>query len=271
MTQGKEEEKRICCPEKPLPNTNPSLHTLGLFSWIPTKSQKMHLTLPWTTRTSTQIMEMHLLCILVTSRQRQTFSSSNTDLVLKEPGNGNPSMLTTTFGALPTTQHIRIAITPLRQSISHPAVSKPRGQFLGIVFKTTTYHARLCHRLYSTQLHAAQPRNLYFQDTRHRTIATMAEQVINEVDKSMYSLTLEGIEEPAFLKYTILDKPEGKVYNLTHTYVSPAMRGKGVAAKLVKQAFSHARTENHKIIPTCSYIVTYLDRHPDDKDIVHTE
>lgn len=97
----------------------------------------------------------------------------------------------------------------------------------------------------------------------------MTDQIVHEPSLNRFSLHLEGIEEPAMLRYSILDLPEGKVYNLTNTYVNPAMRGRGIAAKLVQSAFTHARENNHKIIPTCSYIAAYVEKHPEDADLVH--
>ena len=99
----------------------------------------------------------------------------------------------------------------------------------------------------------------------------MTEQAVHEPEANRYVIRLEGISEPAFLQYNIEELPNGKAYNLTHTYVTPAMRGKGIAAKLVQKAITHAREDDHKIIPTCSYIAAYMQRHEQDKDVVYEE
>lgn len=40
-----------------------------------------------------------------------------------------------------------------------------------------------------------------------------------------------------------------------HTFVSPILRGQGIAKKLVDALASWARANDEKIIPTCSYVV----------------
>lgn len=58
------------------------------------------------------------------------------------------------------------------------------------------------------------------------------------------------------------------VVDLYSTYVPPAGRGQGVAARLVTVALDDLRAKGKKIVPTCSYVDTYLDRHPAYRDLV---
>ena len=51
--------------------------------------------------------------------------------------------------------------------------------------------------------------------------------------------------------------------DLHHTLVPEAFRGRGIAAQLAKEALEYARASGLKVIPSCSYIATYLDRHPE--------
>jgi hypothetical protein len=55
---------------------------------------------------------------------------------------------------------------------------------------------------------------------------------------------------------------------LTHTFVPPAARGKGLAAALAKHALDYVRA--HKLIATvyCPYVLKYLTTHPEYLDIV---
>jgi uncharacterized protein len=54
---------------------------------------------------------------------------------------------------------------------------------------------------------------------------------------------------------------------ITHTFVPPELRGHGLAEKLVRAALEFARAEGLKVIPQCSYVDTYLRRHPEDSDL----
>lgn len=54
---------------------------------------------------------------------------------------------------------------------------------------------------------------------------------------------------------------------LTHTAVPDALRGQGIAAKLVRAALDSARHQGLKVIPSCGYVATYMDRHPEYNDL----
>ncbi|WP_374316278.1 GNAT family N-acetyltransferase [Aquabacterium sp.] len=60
---------------------------------------------------------------------------------------------------------------------------------------------------------------------------------------------------------------QGQVMHMTHTFVSPALEGRGIAAALVKAALSWARTQGYKVNPVCSYVAVYLRRHPEWSDL----
>ena len=53
------------------------------------------------------------------------------------------------------------------------------------------------------------------------------------------------------------------VMHMTHTEVPPALAGRGIAAALVAAALTHARSEKLKVNPTCSYVRSYMQRHPE--------
>ena len=56
--------------------------------------------------------------------------------------------------------------------------------------------------------------------------------------------------------------------NLVHTGVDDALEGKGVASALVRGAFDYAREHGLKVVPSCSYVRAWVDRHPDESDVV---
>jgi predicted GNAT family acetyltransferase len=55
---------------------------------------------------------------------------------------------------------------------------------------------------------------------------------------------------------------------ITHTFVPPELRGQGIAEKLVRAALDHARAGQLKVVPQCSYVDTFLRRHPEDADLL---
>lgn len=56
---------------------------------------------------------------------------------------------------------------------------------------------------------------------------------------------------------------DGETMRLVHTEVPPALEGRGIAAKLVAAALAHAREQGLSVIPACSYVRTYMRRHPE--------
>jgi predicted GNAT family acetyltransferase len=50
---------------------------------------------------------------------------------------------------------------------------------------------------------------------------------------------------------------------MTHTFVPPHLRGRGIAEKLVRVALEHARSERLKVVPACSYVDAFIRRHPE--------
>lgn len=56
---------------------------------------------------------------------------------------------------------------------------------------------------------------------------------------------------------------DGNTMRLVHTEVPPALEGRGIAAKLVAAALAHAREQGLSVIPACSYVRTYMRRHPE--------
>ena len=59
----------------------------------------------------------------------------------------------------------------------------------------------------------------------------------------------------------------GNARDAEHTLVPSAMRGKGIAAKLVDALIRDARREGFKIVPTCSYVAKQFERHPEWADL----
>lgn len=58
------------------------------------------------------------------------------------------------------------------------------------------------------------------------------------------------------------------VMHLVHTGVPPALQGQGIAAALVQQALAEARRQDWQVRPVCSYVQTYMRRHPETQDLL---
>ncbi len=58
------------------------------------------------------------------------------------------------------------------------------------------------------------------------------------------------------------------VVTILHTEVPYALRGRGLAGRLVRAAFEYAREAGLKVAPRCSYAAEWVARHPEYADLV---
>lgn len=54
----------------------------------------------------------------------------------------------------------------------------------------------------------------------------------------------------------------------THTLVPPELRGRGIAEQLVRAALADARAAGRKVVPDCSYVAKFIERHREYQDLL---
>jgi len=72
-----------------------------------------------------------------------------------------------------------------------------------------------------------------------------------------------GVE--AVLEYATVD---AKTLDYHHTFVPPVLRGGGIASQLTEYALRYARDNGLKVRPTCPFVASYLERHPEFQSLV---
>jgi predicted GNAT family acetyltransferase len=77
-----------------------------------------------------------------------------------------------------------------------------------------------------------------------------------------FELDVEG--QVAFANYR--ETPQAVI--ITHTETPRALRGRGIASELVKGALGMIRADGHKVIAGCGFVVDYLGKHPEYRDLV---
>ena len=90
----------------------------------------------------------------------------------------------------------------------------------------------------------------------------MATTVRDNKDKSRFELDVG--HEIAFANYRLT----ASNVIITHTETPRALRGRGIGSELVKGALELIRADGKKVIAGCGFVVDYLDRHPEDADLV---
>jgi predicted GNAT family acetyltransferase len=81
-------------------------------------------------------------------------------------------------------------------------------------------------------------------------------------EESAHRFTAVVDGSSAHLDYTL----DGDVMTITHTRVPTAIRGRGVAAELMRAALDAAHAAEWSVTPACSYAVAYMAKHPQGSD-----
>ena len=76
-----------------------------------------------------------------------------------------------------------------------------------------------------------------------------------------FETTVDGTT--AYISY--VDNGDVIVYD--HTIVPSAIGGRGIAGELTKHALDYAREQGKKVVPACSYVASYMQKHPEYADI----
>jgi len=85
--------------------------------------------------------------------------------------------------------------------------------------------------------------------------------IFNEAEKQFEINTDSHV---AFIEYTM----KGNKIFLTHTEVPKALEGQGVGSALVKKTLQHIKDHNMILVPSCSFVANYIDKHPEWQSIL---
>lgn len=85
--------------------------------------------------------------------------------------------------------------------------------------------------------------------------------VRNNIALSRYELDVDGAI--AFADYRLAS---GQVI-ITHTETPRALRGRGIASRLVQGALEQIRADGQKVVAGCGFVVDYLEKHPEFADV----
>jgi uncharacterized protein len=93
----------------------------------------------------------------------------------------------------------------------------------------------------------------------------MTFDIRNNEEKAQFETTVDG--HVAVTAYELED-PDRIVF--THTEVPEALAGRGIAGEIVKFGLDHAREKKLTVVPQCSYVASYIKRHPEYEDLLAT-
>lgn len=88
--------------------------------------------------------------------------------------------------------------------------------------------------------------------------------VIHNKELHRFEIWLDG----AKVGHADYSMQPGQIH-FVHTEVDPAMQGKNLAAILMREAIEDVRQEGKaKIVPVCSYVVRYMEKHPETHELL---
>ncbi len=86
-------------------------------------------------------------------------------------------------------------------------------------------------------------------------------EIVHNPEKQRFETKMNG--DGAYVAYAM---GAGNI-TLTSTFVAPALRGGGLAARLVSTALDYAREKDLTVRSTCSYVDRFLQRHSEYSDL----
>ena len=89
---------------------------------------------------------------------------------------------------------------------------------------------------------------------------------VDSPDHHRYELR-SGDEVIGLIAYRLADG----VITLVHTEVDPAHEGQGHAATLARGALDDARSRGLRVVPSCPYVASYVEKHPEYADLIVSE
>lgn len=87
-------------------------------------------------------------------------------------------------------------------------------------------------------------------------------QLLDNEKSNQYEFHIDGLISKIEYK-----KSDGKMY-LTHTEVPKELAGRGIASSLVEKVLEDIQQKGLKIIPLCSFVAKYIQRHPEWEPLV---
>jgi hypothetical protein len=87
--------------------------------------------------------------------------------------------------------------------------------------------------------------------------------ITNNEDTHRYELPVGS--DVAVITYNL----SGQNLMITETLVPRALEGQGIASRLTRHVIADARDRGLLILPVCPFFAAYLQKHPENADVVH--
>lgn len=127
---------------------------------------------------------------------------------------------------------------------------------LSSIFLKFFYQCKICIFL----LKSLQLQILYNQTMN---IADSNNIIEHDLQNQRFTLTVALCT--AYLSYQIVTDD---IWDFQHTIVPGELSGQGIGSKLVKHALDYAQIHQKKIIASCSFVASFIDKHSEYKTLL---
>lgn len=86
--------------------------------------------------------------------------------------------------------------------------------------------------------------------------------IIHNEQAKRFETSIDG--HTGYISYQ--EREDALVYD--HTIVPQELGGRGVGSALVKHALNYARENDKKVVPQCSFVAAYIEKHPEYQDLI---
>lgn len=90
----------------------------------------------------------------------------------------------------------------------------------------------------------------------------MLKTIKHNKQKQRFEIHLEG--HVGYMSYVLNDG----VIEYDHTIVPRELGGKGIGTELVKYGLAYARVDHLKVIPSCSFVAAFINKHDVYQDLL---
>jgi predicted GNAT family acetyltransferase len=78
-------------------------------------------------------------------------------------------------------------------------------------------------------------------------------------DETRHRFTHEREGHLSYLSYAPIDR---QTVEFVRTFTAPAVRGRGIGARIVEHALRWADAQGYRVVPSCWFVAEYVERHP---------
>jgi predicted GNAT family acetyltransferase len=86
--------------------------------------------------------------------------------------------------------------------------------------------------------------------------------IVDNNARSRFEYDVEG--HTAFIDY----RRAGNVLSLTHAAVPTELEGRGIGSSMTRETLDLIRERGEKMIPLCSFVAAFVQRHPQYQDLI---